>query len=73
MAFLSDFLTRIEARKVAPGTVETPERAESLRNKGVEHVPEKREPLREMCVCRWTGPRARLLLSRHPSPERGGG
>lgn len=46
MESLFDFLARIEARKAALGIIETPERAESLRNKGRERTPEKQELLR---------------------------
>ncbi len=46
MESLFDFLARIEARKAALGIVETPERAEALRNKGENRTPEKRELLR---------------------------
>lgn len=46
MESLFDFLARIEARKAALGIIETVERAESLRNKGANRTPEKRELLR---------------------------
>ena len=46
MESLFDFLACIEAREAALGIVETPERAEALRNKGMERTPERRELLR---------------------------
>lgn len=46
MEALFDFLARIEAHKAALDIVETPERAEALRNKGGNRAPEKRELLR---------------------------
>ena len=43
---LAAWLTRVRARKAELGIVDTPERIESLRNKGGNRKPEKRELLR---------------------------
>ncbi|MBS1098554.1 hypothetical protein JK191_13590 [Gluconobacter sphaericus] len=48
MLRLDDMLHDISARKKALGLTETPERIESLRNKGSLRTPAKRELLRRM-------------------------
>ncbi|AQS85347.1 MAG: hypothetical protein ABF876_01105 [Acetobacter aceti] len=48
MLHLEDMLCDIEARKVALGLVDTPERIDALRNKGGLRTEAKRELLRRM-------------------------